>query len=134
MPQITLILSSIMGFMCVWLALQVIKNRRKHKISMGDGGIEELKKAIRAHGNFIEYVPISLILLGMSELNHANPFVVLVFAVLILLGRIFHAYAFLKSKEHFKPRVLGMKFTLNTLLGLSAFNLGLFIWNLINRE
>lgn len=72
MPKITLILSSLMGLMCVWLAFQVIKNRRKHKISLGDGGIEELARAIRAHGNFIEYVPISLILLGASELNHAN--------------------------------------------------------------
>lgn len=36
----------------------------------------------------------------MSELNQANPFVVMIVAVLILLGRVFHAYAFLKSKEH----------------------------------
>jgi uncharacterized membrane protein YecN with MAPEG domain len=132
MPKITLILSSLMGLMCVWLALQVIKNRRKHKISLGDGGIEELARAIRAHGNFIEYVPISLILLGVCELNQANPFVVIVFAILILLGRAFHAYAFLGRGDHFKPRVTGMKLTLYTLLALSVFNLSLFAWNLIN--
>ncbi|MFM8270450.1 MAG: MAPEG family protein [Pseudomonadota bacterium] len=130
MPQITLILSSIMGLMCVWLALQVVKNRRKHQISLGDGGIDELARAIRAHGNFIEYVPLSLILLGMSELNHAPTFVVMGFAILIFLGRAFHAYAFLGGGEHFKPRVLGMKLTLYGLVALSVFNLGLFIWNL----
>jgi uncharacterized membrane protein YecN with MAPEG domain len=134
MPKVTLVLSSFMGFMSVWLALQVIKNRRKHKISLGDGGIDELARAIRAHGNFSEYVPISLILLGASELNRANFFVVVAFAFLILLGRAFHAYAFLGGREHFKPRVIGMKLTLYTLLALSVFNLGLFTWNLINLE
>lgn len=131
MPQITLILSSLMGFMFVWLALQVVKYRRKHKISLGDGGIDELTRAIRAHGNFSEYVPFSLILLGLSELNQANSFIVIAFALLILAGRVFHAYAFLGGGEHFKPRVLGMKLTLYTLLGLSVFNLGLFVWNRI---
>ncbi len=134
MPKITLILSSLMGLMCVWLALQVIKHRRKHKVSLGDGGIDELAKAIRAHGNFSEYVPLCLILLGASELNHANPFIVTGFAILIFLGRAFHAYAFLGGGEHFKPRVLGMKLTLYTLLALSVFNLGLFSWNLISPE
>ncbi|NBV51181.1 glutathione S-transferase [bacterium] len=130
MPKITLILSSVMGLMCVWLALQVIKNRRKHQVSLGDGGIDELTRAIRAHGNFVEYVPLSLILLACSELNQAPLLVVTGFAVLIFLGRAFHAYAFLGGKDHFKPRILGMKLTLYGLVALSVFNLGLFIWNL----
>lgn len=130
MPKITLILSSVMGLMGVWLALQVIKNRRKHQISLGDGGIDELTRAIRAHGNFVEYVPLSLILLACSELNQAPLLVVTGFAVLIFLGRAFHAYAFLGGKDHFKPRILGMKLTLYGLVALSVFNLGLFIWNL----
>ncbi|NBW99496.1 glutathione S-transferase [bacterium] len=129
MPKITLILSSVMGLMCVWLALQVIKNRRKHQVSLGDGGIDELTRAIRAHGNFVEYVPLSLILLACSELNQAPLLVVTGFAVLIFLGRAFHAYAFLGGKDHFKPRIFGMKLTLYGLVALSVFNLGLFIWN-----
>lgn len=134
MPKITLFLSSIMGLMYVWLALQVIKNRRKHKISLGDGGIDELAKAIRAHGNFAEYVPMSLILMGLGELNHANSYVLVVFAFLILSGRVLHAYAFLGGGEHFKPRVTGMKLTLNSLIALSVFNMGIFIWNLISSQ
>lgn len=130
MPKITLLLSSLFGIMFIWLALQVVKYRKKHQISLGDGGIDELTRAIRAHGNFSEYVPLSLILLAMSEFNHAHPWIVMGFAMLIFLGRAFHAYAFLGGGEHFKPRILGMKLTLYTLLGLSVFNLGLFIWNM----
>jgi uncharacterized membrane protein YecN with MAPEG domain len=31
----------------------------------GDGGDPEMSQAIRAHGNFAEYVPLGLILLGL---------------------------------------------------------------------
>lgn len=133
MPQITLVLSSLLGLMCVWLSLQVVKYRRKYQISLGDGGNDELAKAIRAHGNFIEYVPLSLIMLGAAELNHANQFLVLGFALIILLGRCFHAYAFLGGGEHFKPRVLGMKFTLYGILALALFNLGFLGWKIFNK-
>lgn len=133
MPQISLVIASMAGFMSVWLALQVISRRRKYKVSMGDGGIEELGKAIRAHANFSEYVPLSLILLVMSELNRAPQIAVSVFGLLILLGRLFHAYAFLGKTDHFKFRVLGMKISLNTLIALSAFNVALFVWNFFSR-
>jgi len=129
MTKITLLLSSVLALIFVWLAFQVIKQRKKHKVSIGDGGVNALSMAIRAHGNFAEYVPVLLILLGCAELNGAHPLLMILFAVLILLGRMFHAYAFLGGKEHFKPRVMGMKLTLYTLIGLSVYNIGLFFWN-----
>lgn len=130
MLKTTSILSSIMGLMFFWLSIRVIQQRRKHKVSIGDGGINDLAMAMRAHGNFSEYVPLSLILLGVAEINLAHELIVLAFAVAIFLGRAFHAYAFLGGKEHFKPRAIGMKLTLYTLVALSVFNLGLIAWKL----
>lgn len=127
MLKITALLSSLLGFMFVWLSMQVIKQRKEHKVSIGDGGVNALSMAVRAHGNFAEYVPISLLLLACAEINGANTVVVVLFAVCILLGRIFHAYAFLAGKNHFKPRVMGMKITLYTLLALGLFNMGLLV-------
>ena len=37
--------------------------RVKFKIDDGDGGNEEMRQRIRAQANFVEYVPIALILL-----------------------------------------------------------------------
>ena len=61
MPKITLVLSSFMGFMSVWLALQVIKNRRKHKISFGDGGSQSAMnvRQLKAVNRMLEAGPNS---------------------------------------------------------------------------
>lgn len=45
------------------LSLNVVKLRNQYRIAYGDGGFYELQTAIRVHGNAIEYIPISLILL-----------------------------------------------------------------------
>ena len=39
------------------LSLLVVRQRRRHKVALGDGGVPELAQAIRAFGNATEYVP-----------------------------------------------------------------------------
>lgn len=36
--------------------------RRANKVALGAGGVNQLEGAIRAHENFVEYVPLGLIL------------------------------------------------------------------------
>jgi len=45
------------------LALLVTRQRGITKTSLGTGGHPALKRAVRAHGNFIENVPLILLLL-----------------------------------------------------------------------
>jgi len=125
MLKVTALLGSVLGLMYVWLAVKVVMLRRYHRVSIGGAGHNDLEMAIRAHGNFSEYVPISLILLACAELNNAHRMVVIVFAILIFLGRMFHAYAFLFSKQHFKMRVRGMALTFTALIGLATANIWL---------
>ena len=54
----------------VWLAMRVVSRRFRGKISMGDGGSDDLAIAIRIHGNASEYIPPVLIgLLALAFLN-----------------------------------------------------------------
>ena len=69
MTYTTAYFASILGLLIIALALNVSRTRIKHKISFGDGGIKELKGAIRAHGNAIENVPFILILLFFYEVE-----------------------------------------------------------------
>ena len=64
---ITPLFAAIFGIIYVVLAFGVIKLRFKGQVSLGDGGDEELEKAIRVHGNFAEYVPFTLLLLWFVE-------------------------------------------------------------------
>ena len=50
-----------------------MQKRIKNKISIGDGGLPDLAMAVRAAGNFNDYVPLFLILSSLAELTGAVP-------------------------------------------------------------
>ncbi|AWN75574.1 MAPEG family protein [Legionella anisa] len=125
MYPITTLTSSLLALGYMYLAIQVIKLRRKHKVAFGCKEFTDLEMAIRAHGNFSEYIPLTLILLLCAEANQANWIVLLTLVFFFILGRIVHAYAFLKEKHRLKCRIQGMTITVFVIICLSFLNLGL---------
>ena len=125
----TSIYAGLCGLLMAWLALQTIKVRRAHKVRLGDGGIFELQSAMRAHGNFAEYMPITLILLFLLEYNGASVLVIHVIGAAFIFGRWLHAQGLLKND--LRKRVMGMGFTLNILIGLAIANILLAIFKLL---
>ena len=117
----TSIYAGFCGLMLCWLALQTIKLRRANKVKLGDGGVAELQAAIRAHGNFAEYMPIVLILLFLLEYNGAHPVIIHIIGIAFMVGRYTHANAILN--DDLRQRVKGIGFTLNILIGLSLANI-----------
>jgi len=118
--MISVIYASLLAFLIIWLSLNTIKKRRTNKVSVGDDGIEELKIAIAAHSNAIEYIPIALILLYALEYNQANLYLVHFLGLSLTFGRIIHAKGILSSQM--EQRVLGMKITIYTIIGLAVVN------------
>lgn len=120
----------ITGTYVSWLALLffvltvlVIKQRRASAVSLGDNSIDDLQKAIRAHGNFAEYVPICLLLLAVAEINtNAGAFLHIAGGTL-LLGRLLHAYGLITSDGASKPRIFGMLCTFSVMIVLALWNL-----------
>ncbi|EMU8997699.1 MAPEG family protein [Providencia rettgeri] len=74
------------------LSLNVVKLRNQYRIAYGDGGFYELQTAIRVHGNAIEYIPISLILLLFMEMNGAQVWMIHVCGLILIAGRLLHSY------------------------------------------
>lgn len=122
MLKLTAIYAAILTFVYVKLTLNVINLRRQNEVSLGDGGREDLQQAIRSHGNFAEYVPLGLILLGCLEANHIHWTIVLLLGGVFTTGRLFYAKAFLEATPNMDLRVKGMKFTLWGLQALAATN------------
>jgi uncharacterized protein len=125
----TSIYAGLCGLLMAWLALQAIKVRRANKVRLGDGGNFELQSAIRAHGNFAEYMPIVLIMLFLLEFNGAPVLVIHVIGIAFLVGRWKHAQGLLKND--LRKRVMGMGFTLNILIGLAIANLVMAVLKLV---
>lgn len=120
--MISAVYAGILALLLVWLSLQVIRLRRSNHIPLGDGGVPALQNAIRAQGNATEYVPISLILLILLEWNGVHPALIHVAGIALLIGRFLHARGLLT--ENLRYRVLGMQFTLFSIIGLALTNIG----------
>jgi len=130
---ITSIIASALTIIFVRLSFAVIRLRRKNKIGLGSGGHEELERAIRAQGNFAEYVPFGLMLMACLEINGAPWWLVAVPGMTLIAGRLIHARGINMPPPDFSQRVLGMKFTFNTLIALVVLNLGWTLYNLLGQ-
>jgi uncharacterized membrane protein YecN with MAPEG domain len=124
MLLITSIIASALTMIFVKLSFAVIGLRRKNKVGLGSGGHEDLERAIRAQGNFAEYVPLGIILIACLELNGAPWWLVALPGIALILGRLIHAKGINTPPPDFSKRVLGMKFTFGTLITLVVLNLG----------
>lgn len=119
--MITSIYASLAALLIVRLSLSVIKLRRKNRVLVGDGGNEELQLAIRTHANAVEYIPITLLLLLMLELNGAPKILIHLLGATLITGRIIHAIGI--PAKNLKKRVLGMQITIFLLIGLAVLNI-----------
>jgi uncharacterized membrane protein YecN with MAPEG domain len=105
------------------LSFAVIALRRKNKVGLGSGGHEDLERAIRAQGNFSEYIPIGIILLACLELNGAPWWLVASPGIALIIGRLIHAMGINTPPPDFAKRVLGMRLTFGALISLLVLNL-----------
>ena len=126
---VTTITASLLGLFLVKLSLNVIKLRLANKVSIGHAENADLERAMRAQGNFSEYVPTALILLALLEWNRAPLELLILLAVTFTAGRWFHSRGIVEPPPKFTNRVRGMKLTLYSLIALSASNL---VWLGIN--
>ena len=99
---ITLGTASVLALLFVLLSALTIAARVKTNTSIGTGessttlsmGREKeaspLLLAVRSHGNFAEYVPLSLILMGLLEAVDTHPKVLMVIALGLIVARLLH--------------------------------------------
>ncbi len=118
--MITPLYAALCGLLLIALSLRVVRLRRKHLVSLGDGGQPELQAAIRAQGNFAEYAPLALLLLFLLELSRQAPHWALhLLGAALFLGRALHAWGVLTSAPRSRPkpgRPIGIVLTFSMLL------------------
>ena len=131
MLQITAIYASLLAFIFVRLSTNVIKLRRQYKISLGHKNHKDLEQAIRAHANFIEYVPFGLILLSCLEVNKIHPVIVFLLGGLLFIGRFLHAKSFTMPDIDKTKRIQGMNCTFWSIRLMAAMLIFAFLISLI---
>ena len=106
---------AILGILFFPFTLRVGLYRVKNNISIGDGQDEELIKRNRGQGNFIETVPLAVILILLMELLGASSTWLHALGVLLVGGRLLH-YLGIRGLGPFLCRPIGMFATLTIYL------------------
>jgi uncharacterized membrane protein YecN with MAPEG domain len=131
MLLITSVIAAALTIIFVKLSFAVIVLRRKNQIGIGSGGFVDLERAIRAQGNFAEYVPFGIILIACLELNGAPWWLVAIPGITLIIGRLIHAKGINVPPPDFSKRILGMQLTFGTLITLAVLNLGWALYELV---
>lgn len=110
------------GLLILWqlyLAREVIRARHRHKVSLGHGGVPELERCMRAHGNASEQIPVFLIALALTESLDGPNWLMHLFGLGFAAGRVIHGWHFLMGRADFRYRVMGQAISMTVLGALS---------------
>ena len=102
------------------LSVLVTRQRRKHRVEIGDGGVPALIQAIRAFGNATEYVPAALVGLGILALAAAPPLLIHPIGLVLFVGRVLHAIGLSRSTGATWPRAAGVLATWISYVAIAA--------------
>ena len=116
MMTVTPAYAAVLGLIFVALSVRTIRMRRRHRVAVGDSGNAELRRAMRVHANFAEYVPLALLLIFFVEHDGTGTLLVHALGIALLSGRLLHAWGVSQERENFRYRVSGMALTFGTLL------------------
>lgn len=102
---VTAACAAICGLLTLILAFRVSLLRMRHRVAIGDGGVEALARAIRVHANTIEFVPIFLLLSLCYELYAGANVVLIGLDAVFVAARIAFAVGFSLAPLHPLRRV-----------------------------
>jgi uncharacterized protein len=88
----TLTTAAACAVLSLWLALRISRWRVRDRVIHGDGGDPGRAAQVRAHANFAEYAPITLVLIAGIELARGPSPALWVLAAVFVAGRILHPF------------------------------------------
>ena len=133
--MITSLYAGLLAMLLFILSIRVIGLRGNPAFSFiahGKGDQELLQRAIRAHGNFTEYVPMMLILLGFLELSEASELKLHLLGGAFLLGRVMHGICMGFMRSNMPLRVGGTALTLIPMVVAAIALIGQYLAYLLS--
>jgi uncharacterized protein len=127
MPITTALYAGLLGLVAFGVAFPAGRLRGRLNIPVGDGGNPDLLCAMRRHANFVEWVPLALILIALLELNGVSTTMIHVFGTVLVVSRIAHAVGLRSDTMKSVPRLLGATGTVLVTVVASVWLILLYI-------
>lgn len=113
---LTPLYAAMLAVLLIALSVRTIRERRRARVAIGCGGDKRLERAMRVQGNFTEYVPMTLLLMWLTESLWGQGAALLHLpGMLLLVGRLLHGYGVAQLDEPFKFRITGMALTFSAM-------------------
>jgi uncharacterized membrane protein YecN with MAPEG domain len=112
MPFVTSLYAGLLGLILIGVAFVAGSLRGKKNISVGDGGDKHMLLAMRRHANFIEYVPMALILIGLLEMKQVSATAIHALGIALVVGRLAHAFGIKADNMKTLGRFIGATLTM----------------------
>lgn len=107
MPEVTVLYAGLLGIVSMALSALCGAARGKTGVSIGDGGNEQMMVAMRRHGNFVEHVPIVLIVIALLEMNAVPDMAIHILGAGLVFCRVAHAAGLQADKGATPGRMVG---------------------------
>lgn len=124
---ISMLYAGLLTLLYFALSVNIIRLRWRDRVGLGTGDSQDLKVAVRIHGNFAEYVPLSLLLLVLMELQGASVGLLYGLGAALFVARICHALGLTMSVGPSWARTVGVLGTFSVLLLQAGYLIGAFI-------
>lgn len=85
----------------------VIRARGRAKVPLGDGGDVGLLEASRRQMNFVENIPLALILMLLAEATGAGPTLLHIMGAVLVAARIVHPFGITMKNQAHPLRIIG---------------------------
>jgi hypothetical protein len=121
---VTSLYAGLLAPLYLWLTFRVIRFRRAERVDMGTGESRLLERYVRAHANFAEYAPLSLLLLALLELGGRPGWLLHLLGLALLAGRVAHAWSFSAAELRLRSRAAGMLLTVAPIAIMALLCLG----------
>lgn len=121
---ITAVYAGLCALVILVLVGLVERQRFRHRVEFGDGGQIELARAIRAHANALENIPLALVLLLLWELAGAPPWGLHLAGVALVASRVLHGWGLNRSSGRSMGRAAGAVGSWMVIFGLALALLG----------
>ena len=127
MPTTTALYAGILGLMAFVISAAAGRLRGgENGVALGDGGRTDLLVAMRRHANFVETVPLLLILMALLEMNRVGGNVIHGLGIAVVVSRACHAFGMRGEGENNLLRSIGAGGTAITTIVASIWAITTF--------
>ena len=125
----TLLYAALFSLFALALSFRAGGSRGNAGVSIlyGDPANLELAEKVRRHQNFLEYVPMVLILMGAIELSGGSTIWLHAFGVVMIVSRVAHAIGLKHDNMAHPGRLIGMIGTVGVTFVAAGYGIWLYV-------